>query len=283
MVLNPATLIENSKEIASLPSIFHQINDAVEDPDCSFSEVSRIISSDPGMSIRLLKLANSAFYGFSFKVETIPHAINVIGMTQLRDLVLATTVINQFKGIDPSRVNMKSFWLHSISCGLTCRMLATLKKEFNMERYFILGLLHDLGRLVLLINLPEEMNRTLDQIKMNERLLHQMEMETFGFDHMAVGEELVKAWKLPPHLGRSISIHHGSEKSPVFELEPSILHLSDFIVHALEIGNSGEFFVPPLESKAWDYLGLPLGVFSVISKQLDRQVNEAMNLFCSEN
>ena len=116
MVTHPEDVVGMAGEMATLPVIFVRINEAVENPNSSFSEIAQIISGDSALSARLLKIVNSAFYGFSNKIETISHAITIIGTAQLRDLVLATAVIEKFQGLPSKNINMKSFWLHSISC-----------------------------------------------------------------------------------------------------------------------------------------------------------------------
>jgi len=154
-------LIDGSAQLGSLPTIFYQINEAVENPESSFAEIAGIISKDSALTARLLKIVNSSYFGFSSKVETITHAITIVGMVQLRDLALATAIINNFKGIPKDAVDMRSFWQHSIAVGLAGRVIGVYLKEANPERFYVLGLLHDLGRLLTYLTLPEEMSRVL--------------------------------------------------------------------------------------------------------------------------
>jgi HD-like signal output (HDOD) protein len=124
MTIDLQNLVSQSPQISSLPTIFYQINEAVEDPECSFVEIGEIISSDPSLSARLLRIVNSSYFGFPNKIETITHAVTIVGMAQLRDLALATTVVNQFKGIPKNLINMENFWLHSVATGLTAKIIA---------------------------------------------------------------------------------------------------------------------------------------------------------------
>jgi HD-like signal output (HDOD) protein len=147
-------LFQEETLIPSLPEIFYQLKQAIDDPESSFDEIGKIVGNDPGLTARLLKIVNSAFFGFPQQVETISQAIGIIGREQLSDLVISTVVMNQFNNIPQSSLNMESFWKHSIACGLSAQNLALAIGEANLERYFVAGLLHDIGRLVIGIELP---------------------------------------------------------------------------------------------------------------------------------
>lgn len=274
-------LIKSSVQIASLPLIFEKINAAIEDPQCSFSDIARIISGDPSLSVRLLKLANSSFFGLPVKVETITHAITLIGMAQLRDLVLATTIVSQFKGVS-HKINMQSFWHHSVAVGLIARIIAVYKRESNAERYYVLGMLHDLGHLVIYLNIPDEANKIRTQYESDNRLLHQIESELMGFDHADVGGALLRVWRLSPRMEEAVLYHHKPSQAKCYSLEASIIHVADFIAHGLELGNSGEKLVPPLDAKAWELLQLPASMLSSIINQTNKQFPDAIAIFPSE-
>lgn len=270
-------LIKGSVHIASLPLIFDKINAAIEDPQCSFSEIAKIISCDTSLSVRLLKLANSSFFGLPFKIETITHAITIIGMAQLRDLVLATTIVGQFKGV--KGINMKSFWQHSVAVGLAARIIAIYRRESNAERYYVLGMLHDLGHLVMYLNMPDDANKVRALYSGEKKMLHQVEQETLGFDHAVVGGALMKIWRLPERMEEAVRYHHSPISAAKYSMEASIIHVADVIAHALELGNSGENHVPPLDAKAWDQLQIPTSLLASIVSQITRQFPDAIEMF----
>ncbi len=151
-------LFNKGIQVPSLPEVFYKFKKAVDDPDASFEELSRIISSDSGLTTHLLRIVNSPFFGFSDQVETIPHAIGIIGRDQLNDLVLSTCVLNRFKHISPRALDIKLFWEHSIACGLASKIIATHLEVGNPDSIFVGGLLHDIGRLVIGINIPDKFN-----------------------------------------------------------------------------------------------------------------------------
>ncbi|MDH5763128.1 MAG: HDOD domain-containing protein [Nitrospinota bacterium] len=269
-------LIEHSGQVASLPEVFYRVNEAIEDPECSFSEIAHIIGQDSALSARLLKIVNSPFYGFDTRVETITHAITIIGMVQLRDLILATLVVDKFKGLSTSVMDMKSFWLHNIACGLMARILATFCHEKGLEKYYVLGLIHDIGRLIMFLSIPEQMNRALEIARAGDELLSVVEKEMFGFDHSRVGYLLIQSWKLPELFQVAVQHSHDSAMDGNLSSETAILHVSDVFVHALQFGSSGEVFIPPLNPLAWNKLNLSSSMIPLLVKQLDREIKDAV-------
>jgi HD-like signal output (HDOD) protein len=278
MKLDIRKLIERSPQISSLPTIFYQINEAVEDPECSFVEIGEIINGDPSLAARLLRIVNSSFFGFPSKIETISHAVTIVGMAQLHDLALATTVVNQFKGIPKDLINMEKFWLHSVATGLAARVIAVYRREPNADRFYLMGMLHDLGRLVLLLNIPDEMQKAMNCYK-EEGLLHEAESKVLGVDHADVVGMLLEMWKLPDMLQEAVAYHHSPGKAPHYPAAASIVHVADIVAHAMELGSCGERYVPPLNAKAWEMLDLPTNLLSSIVEQVDRQASEAAAMF----
>jgi len=279
MKLDLRKLIEQLPQISSLPTIFYQINQAVEDPECSFVEIGEIISGDPALSARLLRIVNSSFFGFPSKIETITHAVTIVGMAQLNDLALATTVVNQFKGIPKKLLNMEKFWFHSVATGLAARIIAVYRREPNADRFYLMGMLHDLGRLVLLLNLPDQMQKVVDRYEKGEGLFHDVENEVMGADHADVAGMLLEVWRLPDMLQEAVAFHHAPSQSPRYPTAAAIVHVADIIAHGMELGTCGERYVPPLNAKAWEVLDLPPSLLPSIVEQVDRQATEAVEMF----
>ncbi len=276
---SPKEIIQCSGEMATLPSIYQKVNDAVENPETSFSSIAKIISGDPGLSGRLLQIVNSSFYGLKNQVETITHAITIIGSAQLRDLVLATTILEKFKGFPESTLNMKMFWIHSLACGLAARIIATLRRQPNTEKFYVLGILHDLGRLVMLTAIEKEMKEVFQFAMEEDILLHNAEEEILGFNHSDVGGELINSWELSNSFCVAVTNYHDPSKGKSFEIETAILHFSDILVHAIEVGSSGELRVPPLNGKAWEKIGLPSNTLPGIVSLLEVQIQDSMQMF----
>jgi HD-like signal output (HDOD) protein len=272
-------LFEGEIEIPSLPEVYYDFKEAMEDPDGSFDEISEIISIDTGLSIRLLKIVNSAFYAFPSQIETISHAISVVGLEQLNNLVLSTVVMDRFKNIPDSVINMESFWKHSIACGLAARNIASLRKEVNTERFFVAGMLHDVGRLVLAMSAPFSILSVFMRCKTEEISLHDAEKSILGFNHTDVGQLLLKNWKLPAFHQNIVGNHHQPTSS--IDLESGILNVADHIANDLKLGDSGEGLSPsPLDLELWEKLQLPEGTnIEKVKAEVEQLYNATSQVF----
>jgi HD-like signal output (HDOD) protein len=211
-------------------------------------------------------------------VETISHAVTIVGTQQLSALALATSVMNMFNGIPQDLVNMDSFWRHSIGCGLAARVLATYRRESNPERFFVAGMLHDIGRLVMYTKMSNEAKSSIFAAKGTNILLYEAERETLGFTHAVVGGLLMQTWRLPPTLEEVVMYHHNPAAATHYPIEAAIIHVSDIIAHAMDLGSSGERFVPPLESGAWDALGLETALLTSVEDQVDRLYKDSLQV-----
>jgi HD-like signal output (HDOD) protein len=276
--------IESFKTIAqninlpSLPMIYGQINEITKKPSSSAKDIGRIISNDTSLSARLLRLVNSTFYGFPSTIDTLSRAVTIVGVKQLSTLALGISIVKVFDDIPSELIDMRSFWEHSIACGIAARIIATFKKVANSERLFVAGLLHDIGRLLLYSHKPRLAQKALLAAQDGSHLVYEAEQEILGFDHTHLGGMLLNQWNLPLSLENDIRFHHAptEAKDPK---EAAIVHLADIIVTALELGSSGERHVPPLFTEAWEHLGLSPNIISLAINQIDFQLAETKQHF----
>ena len=273
----PEALLKGLAELSSLPFIYIKINEAVNNPQSSIKDISEIISGDPGLTSRLLRLVNSAFYGFPSKIETVNRALLMVGMQQMRDLALATSVMSLFKGIPGHLVSMESLWRHSVACGLAARMLATVRQSgTNVELLFTAGIIHDIGRLVIYKKIPETAQEMILRCKDSKEPLYLVEKEMLGFDHSDLGRMLAQSWNLPPSLEEVLAYHHFPQEAKQYPVEAGVVHIADYIVHAIQLGDSGEQYIPPLDEQVWELCGIPSSVLSSTSDQLRHEFEDAV-------
>ncbi len=272
----PDDLISYNMEISSPPTIFISINEILNNPRSSILDIARIISGDQGLAARLLRMANSPLYGFPSKIETITQAVSILGIQQINDLILATTVLRLFERIPKELIEIKSFWHHSIACGLTARVLATYRREPNVERFFVAGILHDIGRLIIFTKIPEQSLELFVRSKEYQEPIYKVEREMMGFDHADVGGALLQKWKLPLSTIEMVWFHHRPTAAMHFPTETAVIHVSDIVAHAMQLGSSGERFVPPLDAKAWECIGLSPGILSPAMNQIEQQFAETV-------
>jgi HD-like signal output (HDOD) protein len=274
MIRHPRELLESYVEVSSLPTVYYRISDAVNDPRASMTGIGKIISEDPGLTVRLLRLVNSAFYGFPSKIETITQALVIIGTRQLCDLALGTSIMTMFDGIPEDLVNMESFWRHSIACGIAAKTLAVHRREKNIERFFVTGMIHDIGRLVIYKKIGDQARELLFQAKSSGTILVSAEQEAIGFDHATLGGMLLQSWNLPPGVVEAVSFHHQPRGASHYPVEAAVVHVADLISNAMQLGSSGERLVPSLDGRAWELLGLSTSILSPTLDNLEQHVND---------
>jgi HD-like signal output (HDOD) protein len=278
VITSPNDLLKGYVEVSSLPTIFTRINEAVNNPRSSMSDIGKIIGEDAGLTARLLMVVNSAFFNFPQRIESITKAIGIVGTQQLRDLALATSIIKLFKGLPADLVDMEKFWKHSVGVGIAARTLAAFRRETNVERYFVAGILHDIGRLLMFMKIPDLSREAFLRSKNNNELLHVAETELIGFDHAAVGRVLMQAWKLPFYQEEVVGFHHKPNLATRFPVETAIVHVADIVAHSMGLGSSGERFVPALDPEAWERLALPISTLAPTFEQVDRQFGDAVKI-----
>jgi putative nucleotidyltransferase with HDIG domain len=276
------TVAGHAKTLVSLPTIFFQIERAINHPSSSSTDIAKALSTDQGLSARLLRIANSAFFGFPQRVESVDQAIRIIGTRQLHDLVLATVVLTQFRGVDANLVTMKSFWQHSFACGIAARVLATLRRESNVEHFFVAGLLHDIGSLVLYQEFPQRAAVALEMHRRDKVALDEVERSVIGCDHGQVGAALMTLWKLPESYREVAAKHHNPAGCRSPSVGTAVVHIADLLVAALALGGNGESGLPRFCGEAWDLVALPPSDLGRVAEDVLGLLEETLRLFTEE-
>lgn len=271
-------LVEETSTVYSLPLFYERMNETINHPRSSIDDISKIITEDQGLTARLLRLANSPMFGCYARVDTITKAVTIIGTQQLRDLALAASVMGIFEGIPEDLLNMTSFWRHSIACGIIARSLAVYRRESNVERLFVAGMLHDVGQVVLAAARPELSRELLEAQRDTGKFYLDLERELLGFDHAELGGALLKKWKIPASIAEPVACHHNPGCAEQFHIETALIHLADIICQAFELGQGAEWGVPMLDERAWERLGFPANVLGTVLKQSESQIAETFSI-----
>jgi putative nucleotidyltransferase with HDIG domain len=222
------------------------------DADVATFELAEQIAKDQALAAKTLRLANSSFYGLQSRVRTIDQAITVLGFDSVRSLVTAAGVVGQFGRTHCGPFDFTAFWRHAVGTAVCAKSLARLAGR-NQEFAFVSGLLHDIGRLVLVTGFPEQYAAVLDvQLSTGSDLLP-AERSVLGIDHALVGETLARHWKFPAPIQRAIGNHHAPEREDLGDIA-SVVHVANAIVHALDLGGEPDEQVPAIAQDAWDSL-----------------------------
>ena len=225
--------IEKQKlTLPEIPSIVNELNEVTADPHASANDISKIVVKSPSLTAILLKIANSAFYSFPFKIDNISRAITLIGSKEITGLAIGISVMQVFKDIPQKFVDMNSFLKHSLACGLVARILASQKNMSQTEQMFVAGLLHDIGRLIIYKYFPDQAKDLFQIVSNTSESLYDAEASYLRCRHPEIGRFLFKKWKLPKPLEDSVFFHHRptSSNKPI---EAGIVHIADIVVNGL--------------------------------------------------
>ncbi|HUC85933.1 MAG TPA: HDOD domain-containing protein [Candidatus Acidoferrales bacterium] len=259
------------RSLGSYGPVLNEIEEALKSTQCNLSTIGDAIEKDPDLTARLLRLANSPFFGFANRLSTVAEAVSLLGIQQIQDMIVASSVLEQFKGVPDNFVNKDSFWRHSLAVGIAARLLAMERRLPKPDKFFVAGLLHDVGRLVLLSQAAEWAQAVFECYQRKRILLREAEKSVLGYDHQQIAAELLHSWSYPPVLVQAVAFHHTPTQS-LAKLEAGVVHIADHLIVAMDIGSSGEHFIPSLDDKAWNAVGLEPDALGRIVAAVDEQV-----------
>jgi len=269
-------------KIIDLPTLSVVANNIIiitQNPKSSALEVGRAISQDQALVSKILRIANSTFYGFPRKITTISHAVVILGFANVRNLVLTASIFDMFKSKGGDEYfDREGFWKHSLACGVTSKLIAKRLGIKNLEEVFIWGLLHDLGKLILDTYFREDFTRVVIMVKEKEILIRDAEQQLLGFDHAAVGSFVADKWNLPPAVIKVIRFHHNPPLANESMRMAAIVHLADILCRAIGIGNGGDSKVPPINEESWKLLSLNKRMIKNLFFEMEREIANAKTL-----
>ena len=264
--------------ILSLPEVYLRLHELMDKPNSNAEELGSVIRHDPGLSVRLLKIVNSSFYGFPSKIDNLNRAITIIGIQELENLVLATTASATFNKIPSDLIDMSCFWHHSVYVGITAKLLAKSCELPHTDHMFAAGLLHDVGQLIIFHKAPREARMALQQAQPTDDGLYQAEKEVLGFSHGDVGAELFRVWKLPPIFAEVAAFHHEPRLAKNFILETAIVHLANSLANTLEPARNITECCSNCDPKAKEIIGLSEQALTNILDETEAQFSDVIKI-----
>ena len=225
----PQALVDNVLHLISLPEIYLRLQRTIEDPLHTREQVAEILAHDPALSARVLRIANSSYYGFSRQIESVDEAVGIVGELDLRNLALAVSLVGSMSRLDRRGVDIDRFWLHSLRTAVVARLVGRAAGGCNPETLFLAGMLHDLGILVIYQQNPDLAVAIGRQIEALHQLRDQAEREVLGFDHAEVGGLLIEAWSLSPELAELVRCHHQYQLAREYPRATQILSLGNLL------------------------------------------------------
>lgn len=269
-------LVAGQHQLASLPDLYYKIREALNNPKIGIAELAEVITIDPSLSATLLQIANSAFYGFPRKIETLSRAISLIGFDQVGEVVLAGTLASAFHGIRPQRMDMHRFWSGSIRRALLNRQFARNLRLHDPERSFITGLLSDMGHLVMYHSVPDLMGIVLEIPVAGLGELAEKERNIIGCDFCEVGAALARKWHLPANIGVAIGAQLDPAQAGELAPDAARLGLAVSMAEVLATGEPVSAGCPLVHEDAATLSGVDLALLPVFAEHCEEQLESVM-------
>ncbi len=247
-------------ELPTLPAVLPRLLTLMQDPNTSTDPIAEAISSDPALTAKILKVANSAYYGFSQQISSLERAIPLLGFNMVRSLALSIGVFNSLpSGTKSAYFSWEDLWIHGLAVAETMQKLGKqIRTSTDTDHYFIIGLLHDIGKTVLDLFFQQMFQQAQEEANTGESLLlYETERKIIGFDHGEVGGILLIRWQFPEKITFPISVHHQeipAENASAKDI--AMLRIADTLPQICGLGKSGNAFPPEIQDQDLKILGI---------------------------
>ena len=270
--LTPEQLAAGVQDLPSLPAVVMELLSSIEQEDIDISVLAKKVSYDQALTAKTLRLANSSTYGLQVKVTTIQQAITFLGFQTTRNLITAAAITGCFPSGRCVGFHDKAFWRHSIATAACARALAR-RMRFNQDIAFTAGLLHDIGRLVLVTGHPDAYAQVVAWHAQHGGDWQDAERAVLGIDHVDAGVALADHWNFSSTMRQAIAYHHAPDIHGAGFLA-TIVHVANAIVHALDLAGEDDELVPRVSSVAWDAMGLNEEAYLHLFRETELQFGE---------
>ncbi|MBW1676802.1 MAG: HDOD domain-containing protein [Deltaproteobacteria bacterium] len=233
--------LDRIPDIPTLPTVVFKVNKMLQDYDTSIKDLSKAIEKDQAIVSKILRLVNSAFYGFRSRINTIAHAVTILGFNTVRNAVVSVSIIDAFSSKDSAKgFDITDFWKHSLAVAVTSRYLADRTRLVTPDEAFVAGILHDVGKVVLAQYFKELFGQVWVATREQGLSFYEAEKKLLPVNHAQIGGHLAKKWQLPASLFEAISYHHAVMKSATHLNLLMVVHVADIIVNNYKSDSESE-------------------------------------------
>ncbi len=274
------SVLENLGDMPTLPSVVARLTRIISDPETTAADVNAVLSSDPGLVTKILKLVNSSYYGFSRRIATISNAVVILGYNQVRNLALSAFIYDAFAAKGDAAFDLTGFWKHSIGAAFMSSQLARRLDVKMEEDAFICGLLHDLGKLIMARNARDHLRAVVTLAGKKDTLFFTAEKEILGYDHAQLGGVVMEEWNLPEVLVSVVRCHHDPLSAPDNAVTLAcIVNAADIVARSMLMGNPGDASVPELTEAVWNRINMDWNALEGIMKHVAEEYSRSDTFF----
>ncbi len=285
--MNSAQFLKSLGDLPTLSSVASQIN-TCEKENSTAKSLAQIISKDPSLAAKVLKLANSAYYGLAKQVTTIDRAVTVLGFNTLKSLAMTVSIYRIFKEGEAAPLNIKGLWQHSLACAVATKAIvqvANHDKDIH-EQGFLCGILHDIGIIAFAHKLPNKIAEVLKTSREMHSPQSDVEKNIIGFNHQKIGSMMAENWNFPTQYVNAIRWHHGplpppEDEHPLDAILARAVFVGNQMVKALHLGESTDPLSEKIPVEAWHYLGIRKENLQDLRREIEEgygTISESWNL-----
>jgi HD-like signal output (HDOD) protein len=270
-------LVNRTLELPTIPEVLVRLNDVVSSDESTADDVADVIAKDPAVSANILRIVNSAYYGLQVRVSSVSLAVSILGFSATKRVALKAAVFSRFAregGNASAHFDPRNFWTHSVYTGVAARVIGHECAAFDAyhgEDLYICGLLHDIGKIILLENLPAEYQRVLAEAARSGRPECVVEREVFGFSHADVGSVLAIKWFLPEDLTIAIRYHHDPSQDPFHRSLSALVHLADHLAWKAGRPSTAGTSAPALRSDVFERVGVETALVADLTTRIESE------------
>ena len=258
--------VEHINALPTVPSTLRRLSVLIEKPKITLDEISRFVANDPALTTKVLKMVNSAIYGFPGRISSVSHAIMLLGLNVVKGLLLGVSVF------EIMQTSMLGLWDHSVGCALVSRLIAVKKGLKEPDEVSVAGLLHDIGKVILILEFSKEYEAAIKDAQTQGIIISEAEKNHFAESHANVGGWLAEKWRFPRNLVEIMENHHKPQLSRIAQTETAIVHLSDIIIRARGVGFAGDNSLPVINAAAFEMLKLTEADMKEILKEMENSL-----------
>ncbi|MCD8139417.1 MAG: HDOD domain-containing protein [Planctomycetaceae bacterium] len=272
--------IELVTDLPTLPVVVARITNQIANPSTNAADIGRLIERDQALTSKVLRLVNSAYYGFPKQIKSIQHAVVILGFNKVKTIVITASVFGAFKADHGSGIDLRRFWQHSLGVAIASKVAAEqIGVGHVAEDAFIGGLLHDIGKVVMDQYQPNIYGPIVKYANDKGILLLEAEKEVMGLDHTTVGQWVLERWRLPASIVNMVGDHHSPNTTTERRELVTAIHLGDIFARALGIGSGGDSRMPTIDSGIASAHSITADFFDLTLGRIIDEVGKASDFF----
>jgi len=267
------------KEVPTLPIVYQQLFSKMSDPNVSVPQLADVVTRDQSLATKILKLVNSAFYGYKKEITTISRAMVILGFRTVRNAALAISVFDYVSGaVEDSRFPVEGFWKHSLCTASICKVLGQKAGVMQQEETFVAGLLHDIGKMIMMKYFPEDFGEVCGYAIDNEKSWSEAEDALLNIGHASVAKAVLRSWNFPSTLIEGVQFHHTPSSGTSYPTLVALTNVADHISYELEMGAPSSRVQPECDPWSLKEMGMTMPEIMAHKEAILEETNQALDI-----